>query len=112
MVIHAHPFREAPYIPEIRLFPEYVDGVEAVNATHSGTLTKSRCMGHPEFNDRAIDYADRHQLAKTAGSDQHSTEMVYGGMVFERKLKNSRDFIKAVLGGEAVELLDGTRNPF
>ncbi len=112
MVIHAHPFREASYIPEIRLFPEYVDGAEVVNATHSGTLARSRCIGHPEFNDRALAYANEHHLAMTAGSDQHSTEMVYGGMVFERRLKDSHDFIKAVLGGEAAELLDGTRNPF
>lgn len=112
IVIQAHPFREAPYIPEIRLFPEYVDGVEGINATHSGTIATSRCMGHPEFNDRAIAYANEHNLALTAGSDQHSTEMVYGGMVFDRKLENSHDFIKAVLEKEAVCLLDGTYNPF
>ena len=112
MVIHAHPFREASYISEIRLFPDYVDGVEGVNATHSGTLASKRCMGHPEFNARALAYAKEHSLALTAGSDQHSTEMVYGGMVFNRRLENSRDFIKAVLGNEAVCLLDGTYNPF
>ena len=37
IVVHAHPFREASYISEIRLFPEYVDGVEGVNANHSCT---------------------------------------------------------------------------
>ena len=36
MVIHAHPYREEWYIPKIRLFPEDVDGVEGINATHSG----------------------------------------------------------------------------
>ena len=41
MVIHAHPFREEYYIPKIRLFPEYVDGVEGVNATHSNSRSKS-----------------------------------------------------------------------
>ena len=86
--------------------------IEGVNATHSGTIATSRCMGHPEFNDRAIAYAKEHNLALTAGSDQHSTEMVYGGMVFDRKLENSHDFIKAVLEKEAVCLLDGTYNPF
>lgn len=112
IVVHAHPFREAPYIPEIRLYPEYVDGVEAVNATHSGTMSKNRSMGHPEFNERAVSYADEHNLAKTAGSDQHSTEMVYGGMVFNRRLDDINDFVHAVLQGEAVSLLDGTRKPF
>lgn len=112
IVVHAHPLREAPYIPEIRLFPEYVDGVEAVNATHSGTMSKNRSMGHPEFNDRAIAYANVHHLAMTAGSDQHSTEMVYGGMVFDRRLDDIHDFTQAVLTGEATGFLDGTCNPF
>ena len=44
----------------------------------------------------------------TAGSDQHSTEMLYGGMVFARKLKDVRDFNYAVMAGEAVRLLDGS----
>ena len=51
----------------------------------------------------------------TAGSDQHSTEMLYGGMVFARKLKDIRDFTHAVMNREAVRLLDGStedpRNP-
>lgn len=34
MVIHAHPYREAPYIPEIRLYPDYVDGVEVYNVSN------------------------------------------------------------------------------
>ena len=76
MVIQAHPFRDAPYFSEIRLFPDYVDGVEGVNATHSATLASKRCMGHPEFNDRALAYAKEHSLALTAGYDQHSNEMV------------------------------------
>ena len=36
LVIHAHPYREASYIPEIRLFPEAIDGVEVFNASHYG----------------------------------------------------------------------------
>ena len=41
MVIHAHPYREEWYIPEIRLFPELVDGVEGINATHSCSKSTS-----------------------------------------------------------------------
>lgn len=106
IVSHAHPFREASYISKIRLFPEYVDAVEGVNATHSG-LTK-KCHGHPEYNDMAIAYAKEHGLPLTAGGDQHTTEMIYGGMVFPRKLENIHDFIRAVKGREAVRMLDGT----
>ena len=32
IVVHAHPYREEYYIPEIRLFPKFVDAVEGVNA--------------------------------------------------------------------------------
>lgn len=106
IVIHAHPFREASYIKEIRLYPEYVDGVEGVNATHSGRT--KMCHGHPEYNDRAKAYAAEHHLPLTAGADQHTTEMIYGGMVFSRRLTGIHDFTRAVLAGEAVRLLDGT----
>jgi len=105
IVSHAHPFREASYIPKIRLFPAYVDAVEGVNARHTGST--ARCLGHPEYNDLALSYAGEHHLPLTAGSDQHDTEMVYGGMVFSRRLEDIHDFIRAVMAEEAVELLDG-----
>ncbi len=44
----------------------------------------------------------------TAGSDQHSTEMLFGGMVFDRKLKDIHDFVDAVMSREAVRMLDGS----
>lgn len=106
IVIHAHPFREASYIEEIRLYPEYVDGVEGINAAHSGRT--KMCSGHPEYNDRAEAYAAKHGLPMTAGSDQHTTEMIRGGMVFSRRLADIHDFTRAVLAEEAVRLLDGT----
>lgn len=107
IVSHAHPFREEPYIPEIRLFPEYVDAVEGVNATH--TSVASRAHRNPQFNERALAYGKEHGLPFTAGSDQHTTRMIGGGMVFDRKLDDVHDFCRAVLAGEAVELLDGTK---
>ena len=36
--------------------------------------------------------------------------MIGGGMVFHRKLKDVHDFTRAVLGREAVELLDGCKS--
>lgn len=108
IVVHAHPFREASYIAEIRLFPDYVDAVEGINAAHSGRT--KMCHGHPEYNDRAMAYAAEHNLPLTAGSDQHTVEMIGGGMVFSRKLQDIHDFARAVMGREAVELPDGTRD--
>lgn len=109
IISHAHPFREASYISGVRLYPEYVDAVEGVNARHTGST--ARCLGHPEFNDLAVAYAREHGLPLTAGSDQHDTDMVYGGMVFPRKLRDIHDFTEAVIKGEAVELLDGRSVP-
>lgn len=108
IVCQAHPFREASYISEIRLFPEYVDGVEGVNASHSSLSKRSLC--HPEYNERALAYAMEHNFPLTAGSDQHNTDMIWGGMVFPRKLADIRDFNRAVLNREALQLLDGTEN--
>lgn len=109
IVCHAHPFREASYISDIRLFPEYVDAVEGVNASHSGFAKRS--LRHPEYNDRALAYAEEYNFPLTAGSDQHNTDMVWGGMVFPRKLTDIRDFNRAVLNREALQLLDGTVMP-
>ena len=108
IISHAHPFREEDYIPEIRLFPEYVDAVEGVNAMHSSRA--SDCHKNPLFNERALAYGKEHNLPFTAGSDQHTTHMIGGGMVFPRKLKDIHDFTRAVLDKEAGELLDGCQS--
>ena len=107
MVIHPHPFREEFYIPEIRLYPEYVDGVEAYNATHCSL--ESGAHWNPEFDVKAQDYARKYSLPMTAGSDTHSVELLGGGMVFGRKLRDVNDFIKAVQDREALDYLDGTK---
>lgn len=104
-MIHAHPFREAGYISEIRLFPEYVDGVEGVNATHSCHL--SRNHHHPQFDERAMAYARERGLPMTAGSDIHMTSLLGGGMAFKKKLKSLDDYREQVLGGGDYILTNG-----
>lgn len=98
MVIHAHPYREEWYIPQIRLFPEYVDGVEVFNASHYGK--KPREDGRSMYDVMAAEYAGRYQLPQTGGSDIHSTSLLYGGMEFCRKLKDVTDYIGAVRNQE------------
>ena len=105
MVIHAHPYREEPYIPEIRLFPDFVDGVEAINATHSNPMSKSHTS--LEYNKRAWAYAKAHDLPVTAGSDIHSVNLFGGGMAFRRRLEGPQDYIRAVLSSEDYVLTDG-----
>lgn len=90
---HAHPFREAPYIPQIRLFPNDVDAVEAVNTSHR----------NPLFNERAKEYARRHQLPMTCGSDAHFTDRSgWGGMAFDHELTSIGDFIQSVRAGDYI----------
>ncbi|WWR16747.1 PHP domain-containing protein [Lachnospiraceae bacterium JLR.KK008] len=105
LVIHAHPFRKEYYIPQVRLFPEAVDGVEGLNATHSN----SRSLEHNDrtFDEEAIVYAREHDLPMTAGSDIHRTALLGGGMAFRRKLKDAQDFVQAVKNREDYLLTNG-----
>lgn len=96
MVIHAHPFREASYIAEVRLFPEYVDGVEAVNTSNDNLDIR--------FNKRAYEYAVKYNLPMTGGSDVHHLPAMSGGMSFDRKLSGADDFICAVKNKEGKVL--------
>lgn len=105
IVSHAHPYREENYIPEIRLYPEYIDAVEGVNAMHSSDVSNSH--KNPLFNEWALEYGNKYNLPFTAGSDQHTTFMIGGGMAFDRRLNDIHDFTRAVLAREAVCLLDG-----
>ena len=88
MIVHAHPYREANYIPEIRLFPEFVDAVEVVNASHQN----ERAV----YNEKALAYAQLHDFPQTEGSDIHSVNLFGGGMAFARKLETVQDYIEVV----------------
>lgn len=93
--VHAHPFREAPYIPDIRLYPEYEDAIEIINASHED----------PSFNQKAANYAKLHNKPVTGGSDAHNPGDLRGGMIFQHELKNIQDFISSVNNKEVIELL-------
>lgn len=100
LVIHAHPFREEPYIPEIRLFPEYVDGVEGINATHTSPLSYHH--KDPEFDKLAIEYANKHGLPMTTGSDIHSTNLFGGGVAFKTRIRTIEEYCKNILHGDYI----------
>ncbi len=94
LVIHAHPFREAPYIRQIRLYPKLVDGVEGINATHSNHRSKGH--NRPEYDHRAVEYARKHGLPMTGGSDIHTTDLFGGGVAFRQRLKRVEDYCEAI----------------
>lgn len=101
MIIHAHPFREEFYIPEIRLFPEYVDGVETLNASH---VPKFGAKAGGGFDRLAKEYAIKHNLPQTGGSDIHSVNLFGGGMAFQSKLNSIQDYIQAVKSRSGILL--------
>lgn len=95
-VSHAHPFREADYIKNIRLYPTKVDAVEVTNKSHT----------NPTYNKKAFDYAMKHELLMTSGSDTHNANRILGGgVVFSRPLLDIQDFIQAMKNGEGQAVL-------
>ncbi len=103
IVIQAHPYREAYYIPEIRLFPEYVDGVEVLNISNG-----MKMFGKPlpcVQDEKALEYAKKYDLLMTAGSDAHSVDILGSGMLFDTKLNSIEDFIKALYVKKSNEKL-------
>ena len=102
IVIHAHPFREAFYIKEIRLYPGYIDGVEGLNAAHS---IPNGGEDSSVFNEKALKYARELGMLITGGSDSHSTDLPGGGMAFPRKLEDIHDFARTFLNASSKDYL-------
>lgn len=101
IVVHAHPFREEFYIPEIRLFPKYIDAVETVNASH---LSKFGEIKGGSFDSKAKAYAKQYDFPETGGSDIHDVNLIGGGMAFQNKLSSVQDFTKAVMERKGIIL--------
>ena len=97
-VIHAHPFREAPYIPNPgRVIPEHTDAVEVINKTQ-GDITSPP-------NRLAYEYSQKYDLICFSGSDVHSVRyLLGGGIAFEKKPKSLDDIIKTVKKREHILL--------
>lgn len=88
-VIHAHPFRERPYIDSIMLFPRKVDAVEIINGGNTW-----------EENERAKWYANEYGLLQVAGSDIHTDEWtVISGVETEKKCETIYDLIDEIKRG-------------
>ena len=97
-VIHAHPFRKAPYIPEF--IPDWAS-VEAFEVYNAGNKDR-------EYDRLAFEMAKEHGLIMTAGSDAHSTDKVRGGaMEFDGDISTSGELIAAIRSraGRLIELL-------
>ncbi len=90
-IVHAHPFREARYIDHIRLFPQSIDAVEAVNACRT------------DFENRmAHEYAKNYGFFEVAGSDNHYAEKQekLAGVQTKQPINSERDYIEMVKSGQ------------
>lgn len=83
VVIQAHPFREASYIPNPGPLPvEMIDGIEVNNCGH-----------RPEMNVPAQEMAEKYpHLIRTSSADAHVPEMVgFGGIITKKRITNERE---------------------
>ncbi len=98
-IIHAHPYRQAPYIPDFKPDPLSVEAYEVYNAGNR----------EEEWNEKALGEAKAHNLLCFAGSDAHSTTgVVNGAMLFKNPVEDIHDiFREAKLGNaEIVRTID------
>ena len=91
-IVHAHPFREANYIPHIRLYPRSIHAVETLNA----------CRTELE-NRMAALYAENYGFPVTGGTDNHKAagQRLLAGVECEAPLTSVADYIEAVKTGTA-----------
>ena len=86
LLIQAHPFREASYIPEPCVLPlERIDGVEVYNRGNRTAL----------MDEKAMEVASSHPcLIQTSGGDAHRpNEVAFGGIQTTRRLKTLEDLV-------------------
>ena len=90
-VTHAHPFREASYIPRFEPDPYGLDAVEAFNGRHMD----------PSFDEKARAFAARYKLPGVAGADAHNVMHIYdGAMRFPYPVTTFAEIFAAVKKGE------------
>ena len=95
-IVHAHPFRGDPYIHHISLYPDDIDAVEVINASHNPNNF---------YNRRADIYADMYGLPKTGGSDSHHLDKLFGGGISVPEPINSPDdYLRQIRNGTVVPL--------
>ena len=88
-IIQAHPFREASYISEIRLYPNLVDAIEGFNYSN-----------HDDWNQKAIALALGCDKPITAGSDCHHAGGAHAGISLEKNIETTQDLISVIKSGE------------
>lgn len=98
-VVHAHPFREAGYIPYIRLMPRKVDAAE-INTSMTDFV-----------NMQARQYAENYSLRLSCGSDIHnvSRELI-GGVSVNMPLSSIHELIGEIAEGRAEITINNVKD--
>ena len=90
-VSHAHPFREASYIPHFDPDPYGLDAVEVFNGRHMD----------PSFDEKAHAFAKRYKLPGTAGAYAHNTlHILDGAMRFSYPVNTFDEIFVAIQQGD------------
>ena len=92
VVVQAHPFREADYIPNPGALPyECLDGVEVFNRGNNA----------PEMNQKALNFACEHNLIRTSSADAHwPNHIPYGGITTSHRITNEAELAALLKSGE------------
>lgn len=92
-IIQAHPFREASYISEIRLFPEESHAIETMN------------LGNYEerFDTKARELALKYNKPQTYGSDCHAIGRLGAGIELENEPEDEYDLKEIIRSGRGWE---------
>lgn len=101
VIIQAHPFREAFYIPNPGHLPlEKIDGIEIFNRGNA-----------KEYNDKAFILAKENpHLLTTSSADTHTTDTVgVGGIITNRRIRNERE-LADVLRSRDYDLIIPTQD--
>ncbi|MBR3927994.1 MAG: histidinol-phosphatase [Clostridia bacterium] len=92
-IIHAHPYREAPYIPKFQPDPDSVEAYEVYNAGNR----------EEEWNEKALKEAKEHHLLMFAGSDAHACPGVKNGaMLFENPVQSIYEIFEEAKNGNCT----------
>ncbi len=92
--VQAHPFRQAPYLERICVYPKYCHGAEVINTANA-----------VEWNENAIWYAKRMGLYMTCGSDAHWLGRDdLGGVLLPRRLKSAADYVGMIINRDPIGL--------
>ena len=96
VIIQAHPYREAFYIPNPGPLPlELVDGIEVYNRGNS-----------PQYNDMAMELAAKNpHLLQTSSADTHAPDTFgFGGIITKKRITNEGE-LAALLRSRDYELI-------